>query len=128
MKSSFKFIVLIVLSFSSLNFAYADGVEELSALSIIDSLKSNGYLEHAEVLSDIVDVREKTCAEKVDYDAAEYIITKDKNLKLIIDKVVEEQNEYLDNPLGRDYIIRGYIESREYINDLKQKYSCGDFL
>lgn len=65
MKSSFKFIVLIVLGFSSLNFAYADGVEELSALSIIDSLKSNGYLEHAEVLSDIVDVREKLVQRKL---------------------------------------------------------------
>ncbi|MGL1813910.1 UNVERIFIED_CONTAM: hypothetical protein GPA08_22195 [Serratia marcescens] len=71
MKVSFKFIILIVLGFSSLNSAYADGVEVLSALFIIDSLKSNGYLEHAEVLSDIVDVRKKTCAEKVDYDAAE---------------------------------------------------------
>lgn len=95
-----------------------------SAYSVIDFLKSNGYIEHAEVLSDIVAIRETTYSERVGYDDAEYIITKDKNFKLIINKVVKEQSEYLDNPLGRDYIIRGYIESREYINDLKQKYSC----
>ncbi|MBH3259197.1 hypothetical protein I5P78_22595 [Serratia marcescens] len=128
MKSSLNFIIWMVLGFSAFNSVHADGVGDLSASSMIDSLKANGYLEHAEVLSDIVDIRETTCSEKVDYEDAKYIITKDQNFKLLINKVVKEQNEYLENPLGRDYIIRGYIESREYINDLKQKYSCGYFL
>lgn len=123
-----KIAILIVLFWSALNSAYAVEGKIDSAYSVIDFLKSNGYIEHAEVLSDIVAMRETTCSERVGYDDAEYIITKDKNFKLIINKVVKDQNEYLDNPLGRDYIIRGYIESREYINDLKQKYSCGDFL
>ncbi len=123
-----KIAILIVLFWSALNSAHAVEGKIDSAYSVIDFLKSNGYIEHAEVLSDIVAMRETTCSERVGYDDAEYIITKDKNFKLIINKVVKEQSEYLDNPLGRDYIIRGYIESREYINDLKQKYSCGDFL
>lgn len=85
-----RITILIIVILSALNAAHADSDEDFSALSIIDLLKSNGYLEHAAVLSDIVDVRKTTCSEKVDYEDAKYIITKDQNFKLIINKVVKE--------------------------------------